>query len=138
MSRRPSLRELERSCPANVSILPTAARRAVRQPQNRASRMERKAFREAQSITFTNRHPGQQKAEQQAKALRSADAGALLALAILGALDENTRGIVQQSLEALAPRIPKYKQASDLASMATLTAGQASLLLRALQALRMD
>lgn len=133
--RTPSIRDLRRSRPDNVVILPTAASRQVHGSYSAAAREARKALRERHAARFRHKWPGQREAERRADALRSADAGAVLAIAILAELDLETRRRVIARLAGTAHKGPAYRQAADLAAITALNLGEEWDLLKALEAL---
>lgn len=137
MKRRlPSIRDLERDRPANVAVLPTAARQMVNPPRNRRTREAKAALQAEQGHRFGKRLPlpGEREAERRAEALQQAEPGALLALAILAELDLEARERVASRLAATVGQGRAHRAAADLAATACLNAGDASLLLRALAA----
>lgn len=67
--RTPSLRELHRTCPANVAILPTAAARQVQQQYGRAFVQARGELAASQPVAFPFKFPGEREAERQAQSL---------------------------------------------------------------------
>lgn len=71
---------------AAVVKLPTAARRMVRQPQNKEGRAARAALREQQGVAFDYRHHHQREAEVIAKALHPMTPERWLLLAMLHAM----------------------------------------------------
>lgn len=135
LPRTPSIRQLRRALPDKVVILPTAASRQVAQPQTREARQARQLARAAGAARFNHKFPGMREAERRAEAMQSADAGALIALAILETLDLGTRRRIIGRLEALAGKGPKYRQAADLAATTVLNFGEQWDLLKALEAL---
>lgn len=76
--------------------------------------------------------PGEREAKRRAAALQQADAGALLALAILSELDLEARKRVASRLEALARKGAAHRTAADLAATQCLNFGELGLLLSAL------
>lgn len=73
---------------AVVVKLPTAARRQVRQPQNRKACAARLAFRENQSKQFPFRFPSQRVADLIASAIHPMTADRWLIVSILRVLDD--------------------------------------------------
>lgn len=94
-----------------------------------------RAARAGHAAQFGFKPPSYREAERRAEAMQSADAGALLALAILAALDLETRREVAARLGTMAGHGRAYQQAADLAAATALNAGESMDLARALAVL---
>lgn len=132
LPRTPSLRELEARPSANVAVLPTAARRRVKQRWNAEAMAAGKALRDQHAERFPYRAPHARAVEPMAKAMIEAGRSTELLLLV---------GIMQQlprtDREAIAERLGRSdtdegRRAHLIAQTTLIDYGTAAVLQRAM------
>lgn len=134
--RTPSLREMAANPPANVAVLPSAARRRVLQRWTKANRAEAHALKAETASRFPYRPPHARAVEPMARALLEYgdSAEALLIIATLARLPREERlAVVEQLAQIDADR---GQRAHLIAKTTVLNYGETVDLRRALERLR--